>query len=215
MEELIGGGDDGVGGKTNSDGGNAQLPGESIEDYIKRLKELGLYGGDIKDQPLVGGGPSITGFANANPTPGSSSGMSAGSNQLSGGMNPGMSAFDNALSGKGVWEPDNSKSGPVGGAYMGGGGGGSSGGGQHAPNMLAAAMGGGGGGASATYIKGGIDNGGLMAPPINRGSPNSENALLKLLQYVQPAYQRPVYQPPNFSGGPGTNYLQQLMRSRG
>ncbi len=192
-------------------GGSAQLPGESTEDYIARLKKMGLYGGDITEQPVVGGGgPSVTGFGGV-ATPGSSSGLSVGSGMTSGGLSPGTGA--GALSGKGMWEPDNS--GSVSARASPSGGGGTQPGGDHITNALSALMGGGSSPAPAPQIAGSIGTGNFgNATPLYTTGGKGRNLLARYLDYTQPAYRS---QPNPFlmnfnNGAPATNYLQQLMR---
>lgn len=194
--------------------GSGQLPGESIEDYIARLKKLGLYGGDITDQPLVGGGimtPGTTsgaGAGAAGTSQGTTSGTGAGKAGTGQGTTSGLTG--QPLSGKGMWEPDNSKSGPVGGAYSGGGGGGSYDPGTHKVNALASMMGSGSSGSGKSelgYVPGGVMTGSL----VSNYRPN--NFLEEILRYVKPTYTMPA-RPAPLSGQPGTNYLAQLMRSR-
>lgn len=205
MEESEGGT-----GAIASEGGDgmAQLPGESMEDYIKRLKAAGLYGGDITDQPLAGGGPAVTGFGGV-ATPGSSSGLSVGSNMTSGGLSPGTGA---GLSGKGMWEPDNSgdvgvRASPTGGGSMPGG--------DHKTNALNVLLNNTSGGMAVSkpspmgYVTSNFGNITPMASPMGR-----RNMLLQYLQYVKPAYRGPTGGPTPINGNPATNYLAQLMRGR-
>lgn len=188
-------------------GGMTQLPGESMEDYIKRLKEAGLYGGDITDQPLVaGGGPAVTGFGGV-ATPGSSAGLSVGSNMTSGGLSPGTGA---GLSGKGMWEPDNSGSVQTRASPSGGG---SMPGGDHKTNALNVLLNNTSGNMAQSkpspmgYVTSNFGNITPMASPTRR-----TNALLQYLQYVKPAYRGPTGGPISLDGNPATNYLSQLMR---
>jgi len=200
----------------------ARYRGETEEDYIKRLTALGLYGGNITDQPLIksdnvngGTGTTSGGGAGAVGSPiGTTSGAGAGKAGSSQGTTSGLSGGEQ--SGKGVWEPDNSGSVSV--RPSPGGGGSTPGQTPHQSalaNFIVGNVGGGGGSSGGSPIAGsmGMDNFGKFTPK-GSGSPAGRNLLLKYLNYVQPAYRN---QPNPFSvdmnvGSPGVNYLNQLMR---
>lgn len=228
MAEFDGGGemiDGGFGGGGDGGGGGGQMPGESMEDYIARLKKSGMFGGDITDQPQVGGSGVIV--------PGTTAGIgagAAGTNQgttsglgtnVGGGKGPGGFGKDGTGTGEGGSYGAATVAEPVGNnnrSYSGSGGGGATiPGGTHTTFQWPT----GSSDKGPATQKGGAypDTWNTpMSRPENAGM-NNFNMLAYLLslrpQYVQPAYKNQLnpFTAGSMAAGQApmsTNYLSRL-----
>lgn len=215
MADFEGSGE--LGGDAGS-GEMGQREGESMEDYIARLKKAGIFGGEITDQPLLPGSTSGStagvGAGAAGTNQGTTSGLGSGVGGGKGGGGGGP--------GGGTAAPSTSGGGSSGGSYSA-----SAGGfipaGDH--NTFKWPSGGGGGG-GGKYVVGAAypDTWNTpMSRPENKGMNNAN--LLELMLRMRPQYVKPAYvnqanpfamDASTFSNGaPARNYLDQLLRGGG